>query len=142
MPVGITELKLFHDKSRYEQDGRGVGSCPWNWLDRRSSLDNDERLSRGPSRKLYERFNPIRSSSQIQLGISPCIWLLERSRVDKLVWFLKKLGNVFNLREANRNSQNWVKGDNEELVPLHSINKLLLERSRFKGIFNCGNTLS
>ena len=59
MPAGITELKLFLERSRYVADGGRVGSCPWSLLELRSrilKLNVEVRLSKGPSRRLYERF--------------------------------------------------------------------------------------
>ena len=32
MLAGITELKLFLDKSKCITDGKGVDSCPWSWV--------------------------------------------------------------------------------------------------------------
>ena len=55
MLAGITELKLFLDKSKCITDGEGVDSCPWSWLEERSRtiivvFVEKFRLSKGPSR--------------------------------------------------------------------------------------------
>ena len=55
-----------------------------------------------------------------------------------LDWFLKKSGNTFNMQEDNFNVVIWGKdGNNEELFPLYSVNKLMYERSRWKRFLNC-----
>ena len=40
-----------------------------------------------------------------------------------LDWFFKKSGKVFNLQETNFPVAIWGKEDDEELVPLYSIDK-------------------
>lgn len=66
---------------------------------------------------------------QIQVGISPPIWLSERSNFDKCDWFLR-LGKDFSMHEANPNVPNRGSRVLLELLRLVCNDKLLYERSR------------